>query len=144
MFCHFRSKIRVCGNHSHTLIVNDKDNRKGLVYAEKNGLQNCYLGLLKYVTFWKFGDFFHIIFIFAKIPKFLNFQKTGVYELEEPLKNVCTMFQVISFINVVFIAFWMWKIVTFQGIWKIQCNSICSFNSDFYATNDVLRSFFAF
>ena len=49
--------------------------------------------------------FFQHFFIFAKITKFQNFQKTGMYLLEEPLKNVCTKFQVIPFINVVFIAF---------------------------------------
>ena len=84
------------------------------VDAEKNKLQNCYLGFLK---FWKFWKIFNIFFIFSKNPKFQNFQKTGIYALEESLKNVCTKFQVIPFISVVFIALWMWKMATFQGIW---------------------------
>ena len=88
------------------------------VDAEKNKLQNCYLGFLKFWKFWKFWDFFNIFFIFSKNPpKFQNFQKTGIYVLEETLKNVCTKFQVIPFINAVFIALWMWKMATFQGIW---------------------------
>ena len=41
-------QIRVCGNHCRALIVNDKDNRKGLVDAEKNELQNLSFGFLKF------------------------------------------------------------------------------------------------
>ena len=74
--------------------------------------------------FWNFENFenFEIFstffFIFSKNPpKFQHFQKTGIYVLEETLKNVCTKFQVIPFINAVFIALWMWKMATFQGIW---------------------------
>ena len=73
--------------------------------------------------FWKCENFgnleiFSSFFIFTKnLPKFKIFQETGIYVLEEPLKNVCAKFQVIPFINVVFIAFWMWKVATFQGIW---------------------------
>ena len=89
------------------------------VDAEKNKLQNCYLGFFKFWKFWKFWDFFIIfLFFFQKNPpKFQNFQKTGICVLEETLKNVCTKFQVIPFINVVFIALWMWKMASFQGIW---------------------------
>ena len=66
------------------------------VDAEKNKLQNCYLGFFKFWKFWKFWDFFNIFFyFFKKSPKFQNFQKTGIYILEETLKNVCTKFQVI-------------------------------------------------
>ena len=66
MFCHFRSKIRVCGNHCHTLSFKDENNQKRPLDAEKNKLQNCYLGFLK---FWKFGEFFNIFFfIFSKNP----------------------------------------------------------------------------
>ena len=48
MFCNFRSKIRVCGNRCHTLSFEDEDNRKMPVDAEKNKLQNCDLGFLKF------------------------------------------------------------------------------------------------
>ena len=48
MFSHFRSKIRVCGNRCHTLNFKDEDNREIPVDAEKNNLQNCYLGFLKF------------------------------------------------------------------------------------------------
>ena len=74
--------------------------------------------------FWNFENFenFEIFstffFILSKNPpKFQNFQKNGIYVLEETKKNVCTKFQVIPFINAVFIALWMWKMATFQGIW---------------------------
>ena len=74
--------------------------------------------------FWNFENFenFEIFstffFNFSKNPpKFQNVQKTGIYVLEETLKNVRTKFQVIPFINAVFIALWMWKMATFQGIW---------------------------
>ena len=69
------------------------------VDAEKNKLQNCYLGFLK---FWKFWDFFqHCFLFFQKIPQISKFQKNGIYVLEETPKNVCTKFQVIPFINAV-------------------------------------------
>ena len=145
MFCHFTSKIRVCGNRCHTLSFKDEDNRKMPVDAEKNKLQNCYLGFLKVWKFWKFWDFFQHFFsiFFKKSPKFQNFQKTGKYVLEETLKNVCTKFQVIPFINAVFIALLNVKNGYFSGhLGVIPCISIFSFYSDFYATNDVLRSFF--
>ena len=79
------------------------------VDAEKNKLQNCYLGFFEILKFLKFlRTFQHFFFIFSKNhPKFQNFQKTGIYVLEETLKNVCTKFQVIPFINAVFIALWM-------------------------------------
>ena len=144
MFCHFRSKIRVCGNHCHTLSFKDEDNRKMSVDAEKNKLQNCYLGFLK---FWKFWDFFNIFFyyFFQKIPQNFKIFKN---------RNICTrrdskecMYQVssnsrhkrgfYSTLNV--------KNGYFSGhLDVLRCISIFSFYSDFYATNDVLRSFFAF
>ena len=63
-----------------------------------------------------FSTFFY--FFFQKNPpKFQNFQKTGIYVLEETQKNVCTKFEVIPFVNAVFTALWMWKMATFQGIW---------------------------
>ena len=80
MFCHFRSKIRVCGNRYHTFIFKDKDKRKIFVYAEKNGLQNSYLGFLKVRKFWKFEIFQHIFYICktsSKISKLTN-------------RNICT------------------------------------------------------
>ena len=48
------------------------------VDAEKNELQNCYLGFLKFWKFWKFWDFFQHFFILKKNhAKFQNFfQKT--------------------------------------------------------------------
>ena len=66
---------------------------------------------------WNFENYENLdIFNF-----FLFLQKTnlknGIYVLEEPLKNICTKFQGIPFINVVFIAFWMWKMATFPSIW---------------------------
>ena len=110
-------KIRVCGNCGHTLIFKDKDNRKRLVYAEKNGLRNCYLGFLECWKFWKVGDVFNIFF-FAKIIQISKF-----------------------------IAFWFLNLKNgyLSGhLDVIPCSPIYSFYSDFYATNDVLRSFVAF
>ena len=69
---------------------------------------------------WNFQNFGNLEifkhFLFMQKKKF-TFSKNGIYVLEEPLKNVCTKFQVIPFMNIVFIAFWMWKMATFQGIW---------------------------
>ena len=59
-------------------------------------------------NFENFGisEIFSTFFIFTKNPpKFQNFQKNEICVLEEPLKNLCTKFQVIPFINIVFIAF---------------------------------------
>ena len=73
--------------------------------------------------FWNFENFgnfeiFIFIFIFVfKSPKFQNFRKTVINVLEDTLKHVCTKFQIIPFINAVFIALWIWKMATFQGIW---------------------------
>ena len=92
----------MCGNRCHTLSFEDEDNRQMPADAGKNKLQNCYLGFL---TFWFFSNFeifstFFILF-FQKIPpKFQSFQNTGIYVLEETLKNLCTKFQVIPSINV--------------------------------------------
>ena len=60
--------MRVCGNRCHALIFKDKDNRKTLVYAEKNGLQNCYLRFLKLWKYWKFWDVFQYFLSLQKIP----------------------------------------------------------------------------
>ena len=146
MFCHFRSKIRVCGNRCHTLSFKDEDNRKMPIDAEKNKLQNCYLGFLKFWKFWKFWDFFNIFFyFFKKSPKISKFSKN---------RNICTrrdskecMYQVSSnsFHKCGFYSTLNVKNGYFSGhLGVIPCISIFSFYSDFYATNDVLRSFFAF
>ena len=95
--------------------------------------------------FWNFENFenFEIFstffFIFSKnTPKFQNFQKTGIYVLEETQKNVCTKFQVIPSINAVFIALWMWKWLLFRAfgrntmhfhifiLFRFLCNKRCS------------------
>ena len=75
------------------------------VDAEKNKLQNWYVGFSK---FWKFENFSTFLFYLQKKnPQISKFSKKNeICVLEEPLKNVCTKFQVIPFINVVFIAFW--------------------------------------
>ena len=93
----FRSKIRVFGNCCHTLIARDKDNRKRLLYSEKNGLRKCYLEFLKLWKCWKCWDFFNIFYFYKNPAKFQI--KNGIYVIE-PLKNVCSKFQVISFRNV--------------------------------------------
>ena len=54
------------------------------VDAEKNKLQNCYLGFLKFWKCWKFWR-----------PNFKIFKKPVL----EGLSNVCTKFQVRAFIN---------------------------------------------
>ena len=60
--------------------------------------------MLKILEIWRFFNF-----IFAtNHPLSPNF-KNVMYVLEELLKNVCTKFQIIPFINVVFIAFLMLK-----------------------------------
>ena len=69
--------------------------------AEKNKVQNCYLGFLNCQNFGNFEFFQH--FFFKKSSKISKFSKNRNIS-EEPLKNVCTKFQVIPFINVVFIA----------------------------------------
>ena len=54
---------------------------------------------------WEILSFFqHFLFFFQKIPQISKFSNTRIYVLEETLKNVCTKFQVIPFINAVFIA----------------------------------------
>ena len=50
------------------------------VDAEKNKLQNCYLGFLKFWKFWKFLDFFqHSFLFFQKIPQNLKIFKKPEY-----------------------------------------------------------------
>ena len=46
------------------------------VDAEKNKLQNHYLGFLKFRKFWKFGDFFNIFLFLQKIPQNFEIKKT--------------------------------------------------------------------
>ena len=62
------------------------------VDAEKNKLQNCYLGLSKFGNFGNIEIFQHFFTFLKNHPKFQNFQKTGIYVLEETLKNVCSNF----------------------------------------------------
>ena len=158
MFCHFRSKIRVCGNRCHTHSFKDEDNREMPLDAEKNKLQNWYLGVLKFWKCWKFGDFFNILFLFLqKIAQISKFSKN---------QNTCTrraskkcMYQVSSHSGTpqntnhrhhslhkrCFYSILNVKNCYFSGhLDVIPCNSIYSFYSDFYATNYVLRSCFAF
>ena len=153
MFCNFRSKIRVCGNRCHTLILKSKDNRKSLAYSNRMGYKPAISDFWNFENFGNFDIFSTFFIFFQKIPPNLkNFKKkNGIYVLEEPVKNVwlCTKFQVVPFRNVVFIELSMWKMATFQGIQVVQvvpCISIFSFyyNCYAYATNDVLRSLFAF
>ena len=140
MFCHFRSKIRVCGNRCNTLSFKDEDNRKMPVDAKKNKLQNCYLGFSKFWKFWKFRNIFNFLFLQKKNSTFSK------------KRNICTrrvskecMYQVSSdslhkrcFYSILNV-----KNGYFSGHLDVmQCNSKYSFYSDFYATNDVLRSFF--
>ena len=144
MFCPFRSKIRVCGNRCHTLSFKDKDNRKMPVDAEKNKLQNCYLGFVK---FWKCRKFwiFSTFFIFQKIPaNFKIFKKRNLwtrrhskecmYQVSSNSLNKCGFYSTLN----LKIGYFSWHL----GV--IPCISIFSSYSDFYAANDVLRSFFAF
>ena len=107
------------------------------VDAEKNKLQNCHLGFLNFENFENFGIFSTFFYyFFKKSPQISKFSKTGIYVLEETLKNVCTKFQVIPFINAVFIALWMWKNGYFSGrntmhfhifiLFRFLCNKRCS------------------
>ena len=146
MFCHFRSKISVCGNRCHTLSFKDEDNQKIPVDAEKNKLQNSYLGFLKFWKFWKFWDFSTFFFYFFKnSPKISKFSKN---------RNICTrwgseecMYQISS--NSLHKCGFYSTLNVKNGFLSghlgvIPCISRFSFYSNFYATNDVLRSFFAF
>ena len=69
MFCHFRSKIRVCGNRCHTLSFKDEDNRKMPVDAEKNKLQKLLSRIFEILKILKILRFFqHFFLFFQKIP----------------------------------------------------------------------------
>ena len=143
MFCHFRSKIRVCGNRCHTLSFKDEDNQKMPVDAEKNKLQKLLPRIFEILKILKILRFFqHFFLFFNKSPKISKFSKN---------RNICTrrdpkecMYQVssnslhkrgfYSTLNV--------KNGYFSGhLDVLRCISIFSFHSDFYATNYVLRSF---
>ena len=91
--------------------------------------------------FWNFENFENFEIFSKNPPKFKNFQKTGIYVLE---KTKECMYQVssnslhkcgfYSTLNV--------KNGYFSGhLGVIPCISIFPFYSDFYARNDVLRSF---
>ena len=45
------------------------------LHAEKNNLQNCYLGDFGILKFWKVGDFFNIFFVQQIPPNFKIFKK---------------------------------------------------------------------
>ena len=108
-----------------------------LVYAERNGLHNCYLGFFKISKVLKILIFFNI-FLWQKIalPPNYKFSKNLIISTIRATKNICTKFRVIPFINV-FIAFWMREMAAFSRHLKVApCISINSFYFDFYATND--------
>ena len=74
------------------------------VVADFNKLQQLLTRIFEILKILQNFEIFSTFFIFSKNPpKFQNCQKTGIYVLEETLKNVCTKFQVIPFINAVFI-----------------------------------------
>ena len=60
--------------------------------------------MLKILEILRFFSTFIFIFFKKNRPKFGIFEKTEKYMLEDTLKNVYTKFQLIPFINVVFIA----------------------------------------
>ena len=145
MFCHFWSKIMVCGNCCHTLSFKDENNRKMPVDADKNKLQNCYHGFLKFEKFWTFCDFSTFFFIFQKLsPNYKIFKKRNICTRRDCKECMCQgsrnslhkcgFYSTLSVQN-----------GYFSGhLGVISCISIFSFYSDFYATNDVPMSFFAF
>ena len=56
MFCHFRSKIRVCGNRCQSLTFKDKDDRK--MYTQKRmGYKTAIPDFWNFVNFGKFKIF---------------------------------------------------------------------------------------
>ena len=140
MFCHFRSKIRVCGNRCYTLSFKDEDKRKISVDAEKNKPQNCYLGFLNFWKFGKFWDFLNIFYFFKKIPpKFQNFSKSrNICRTRKDFKECMYQVSSNSLINAVFTALWMWKWLLFRAyarkamhfqifvIFRFLCNKRCS------------------
>ena len=147
MLRHFRSKIRVCGNRCHTLILKDKDNQKRW-HTQEEWATKLLSRIFEILKILEIFEIFQHCFLFFKKKTDPNFKssKNGIYVLEETLKNVCT-YQVssnslqkrgfYSTLNV--------KNSYFSGhLAVVPCISIYvySFYSDFYATNDVLGSFF--
>ena len=65
--------MRVSGERCHTPIFKDKDNKKILVYIEKYGLQNSFLGFFKFGKIWEFIYFWRFLLILKK-SKFTNFE----------------------------------------------------------------------
>ena len=116
------------------------------VDAEKNNLQNCYLGFVMFWKFWKFWDFFqHFFLFFQKIPPNLNIfknrnictrrdSKECLYQVLRNSLHKCGFYRTLNVKNGYFS----------RHLGVIPWITIFSFYSDFYATNDVLRSFFAF
>ena len=84
MPCHFRSKIRVCGNRCRTLTLEIKTIEKGKYTKKKEWATKLLSRILKFGKFWKFGDFLprFVLFLQKNSLKFQNFQKTGTYVLE--------------------------------------------------------------
>ena len=144
MFCHFGSKIRFCGNRCRTLIFKDKDNGKRQVYSEKNLLQNCISDLLNFENFEILRFFQHFFLFLQNNPPKFQIKKRNISTRRA--SKEC-MYQVSSnspqkrgFYSILNV-----KNGFFSGhLDVIPCISIYSFYSDFYATNDVLKSFFAF
>ena len=117
MFCRFWTKISVSGNRCHTLIFKDKDNQKILVCSEKNGLTKLLSRFFEIFEILRFFSTFVFYFCKKKSLKLPNFQKTGIFVLAYFLNNLCNKFQLTRFRNIVFIAFLMSEMATFQGIW---------------------------
>ena len=67
---------------------------KNRCYIEKQGLQNGYLGFLKF-CFFDPKNFKNNCFLKNdhKIQNFPNFQKTGIYDVELAVFNQCAKFQ---------------------------------------------------
>ena len=90
--------------------------------------------------FWNVQSFKNLklisTFFGKKNPsKFQLFKKKlNICRTIRATKNTCTKFQVIPFINVLFIAFWMKNDCFLGHLNVIPCISVYSFNSDFYAT----------
>ena len=77
--------------------------------------KNVFSDIWNFENFGNLEIFFNIFFLFLQknSPQISKFSKNRNIVLENPLNNIFTKFQVILFINDVFIAFWMWKMTTF-------------------------------
>ena len=71
-------------NRCQTLIFEDRDNRNKLVTQNRMGYKTAISEFFKFGKFWKFGDFFHILF-FAKNPqKFQMFKNRIICTRQAP------------------------------------------------------------